>query len=79
MEDQWSKLQRGEVEFKEFLFAKEVQDGKYRNDQNLPKGAIINKRLQENDEGYQVKDKERVEYLIVQGQDTGLKQSKQLT
>ena len=32
LEEQWSKMQRGDIEFKEFLFAKEVKDGKYRNE-----------------------------------------------
>ena len=39
--DQWIKIASGQVEFKDFIFAKEVKFGMYKKEQNLPKGAIV--------------------------------------
>lgn len=45
MEKQWAKICRGDVEFKDFIFAKEVKFGMYRNEASMPKGAIVAQRM----------------------------------
>jgi DNA polymerase zeta len=69
---QWTKICTGEIEFKDFIFAKEV---KMKNYTNLPKGVILADRMKNSDPGFIMKDGERIQYLIVNGQD-GLKSKK---
>jgi DNA polymerase zeta len=41
LERQWSKIIQGEVDFKDFIFAKEVRYGTYKS---MPPGAIVVER-----------------------------------
>ena len=45
----------------------------YRNKNNLPKGAIVAERMMANDPGYVPRYKERVPYIIVNGQEASTK------
>ncbi|CDW73683.1 dna polymerase zeta subunit [Stylonychia lemnae] len=70
---QWTKIQNGDVEFKDFIFAKEVRLGTYRV---LPPSAIICERRLERDPGAMPRYKERIPYVIAMGQGGAIDQSK---
>eukprot|EP00347_Sterkiella_histriomuscorum_P014702 403359875 len=70
---QWTKIQNGDVEFKDFIFAKEVRFGSYRT---LPPSAIICERRLERDPGAMPRYKERIPYVIAMGQGGAIDQSK---
>ena len=61
---QWSKIIQGQVDFKDFIFAKEVKYGMYRS---MPPGAIVVERRLQNDPGALPRYHERIPYVIVMG------------
>lgn len=71
---QWSKICSGQVDFKDFIFAKEVKMGGYKSEASMSKGAIVGSRQNLHDTGYIIKDRERIPYIIVNGQEGGTKQ-----
>ena len=70
---EWAKIERGQVELKDFLFAKEVKVGGYASMASISKGAVVTQRQQSKHEELVVTDRERVQYLIVRGQEASLK------
>ena len=62
---QWNKIIQGDVDFKDFIFAKEVKYGMYRS---LPPGAIVVERRLQSDPGAIPRYKERIPYVVVKGQ-----------
>jgi DNA polymerase zeta len=61
---QWTKIIQGDVDFKDFIFAKEVKYGMYRS---MPPGAIVVERRLQSDPGAMPRYKERIPYVIVMG------------
>lgn len=61
---QWTKIIQGDVDFKDFIFAKEVKYGNYRS---MPPGAIVVERKLMSDPGALPRYKERVPYVVVMG------------
>ncbi len=64
LERQWSKIIQGDVDFKDFIFAKEVRYGTYKS---LPPGAIVVERRLQNDPAAMPRYGERIPYIVVMG------------
>jgi DNA polymerase elongation subunit (family B) len=48
----------------------------YRNEASLPKGAIVARRRMQTDPGYLPRYKERIPYIIVNGQEASVTKKK---
>ncbi len=64
---QFSKIMRGQVNYKDFIFAKEVRLGTYKNEAYLPPGARVSKRKLSHDHRAEPQYKERVKYIVKRG------------
>ena len=62
---QWNKLIQGDVDFKDFIFAKEIKYGMYRSP---PPGALVVERRLQYDPAALPRYGERIPYVIVMGQ-----------
>jgi DNA polymerase zeta len=64
LQKQWTKINQGDVDFKDFIFAKEVKYGMYRT---MPPGAIVVERRVQADPCAVPRYKERIPYVVVMG------------
>lgn len=65
--DQFVKITQNKVNLKDFMFAKEVRIGTYKNEKYIPAGARLAMRSIEKDHRAEPQYKERVYYLVRRG------------
>ncbi len=64
---QFTKVMQGRVNYKDFIFAKEVRLGTYKNEAYLPPGARVSMRKVARDHRAEPQYKERVKYIVRRG------------
>ncbi|CDK25706.1 unnamed protein product [Kuraishia capsulata CBS 1993] len=79
VETQFWKIMNGNFSIQDFCFGKEVRIGTYKNEIHAPPGAIISKRLMEQDHRSEPQYKERVPYLVVKGRKSATLRERCLT
>lgn len=65
--DEFIKIVRNKTNIKDFLFAKEVKLGSYRNEKYIPAGARLSMKRAQHDHRYKPQYRERVFYLFRRG------------
>lgn len=67
VQSEFTKIRLGTVSVQDFCFSKVVRLGAYKSDQTAPPGAVVAKRMMEEDHRAVPQYKERVPYLVVKG------------
>ncbi|ODV87372.1 hypothetical protein CANARDRAFT_5911 [[Candida] arabinofermentans NRRL YB-2248] len=67
VEGELTKIMKNKTNLKDFLFAKEVKLGSYKNEKYLPPGAKISKEKSIKDHRSEPQFRERVSYMVVKG------------
>ncbi len=65
MQKQWSKILKGHINLKDFIFAKEVRLGTY---VSMPPAALVSLENSKKDPMLLPKYRERVEYIVISGE-----------
>ena len=72
VQNEFSKIMCGKVLVQDFCFAKEVKLGYYKSEKTMPPGAVLAKKLMEQDNQNEPQYKERVPFVVVKGKKNDL-------
>jgi len=64
LERQWMRILRGQLPLKYFIFTGRVRS-MYKDQSKLPVAAVLAKRLQQEDPGFAIHNRERIPYVLV--------------
>lgn len=67
IQSEFTKIRLGSVSVQDFCFSKVVRLGAYKSEQTAPPGAVVAKRMMEEDHRARPEFKERVPYVVVKG------------
>ncbi|KAL6944923.1 hypothetical protein ACO0QE_002365 [Hanseniaspora vineae] len=72
VQKEFYKIMRGKILVQDFCFAKEVKLGHYKSEKTMPPGAVLAKKLMEQDPQNEPQYKERVPFVVVKGKKNDL-------
>ncbi|SCU95819.1 LAMI_0F03928g1_1 [Lachancea mirantina] len=67
LQEQFTKIMKGEVSVQDFCFAKEVKLGSYKSEKTQPAGALVATKKMKDDRRAEPQYKERVSYVVIKG------------